>query len=137
MILLYAPAGNDVFFALKKRLNDNGPNRILESYTRLDDLFHRLRQPRANLELGVFAITEPADLDRLIAVRELLMDLQLVLAVADDAPQTLSKAHALAPRFITFLDNGIELLLSVVERMVAYRRHPIIPISDFRKAMTI
>ena len=137
MILLYAPGGKDFFGALKQRLNGNDPNRILERYTRLDDVFHRLRQPGINLQVGVFTITDPADLDRLIAVRELLTDLQLVIAVANDDPQTLSKAHALAPRFITFLDNGNELLLSVVERMLACRRHPLFPISASREALLI
>lgn len=129
MILLYAPAGNDIFVALKHRLNVKEPNRILERYTRLDDVCHRLRQPGVNLQIGVFAITDPADLDRLISVRELLADLQLMLALADDDPQTLSKAHTLAPRFITFLGNSIELLLSVVERMVTCRRHTLFAIS--------
>lgn len=129
MILLYAPAGNDIFGALKHRLNANGPDKILEGYTRLDDVYHRLRQPGVSLQIGVFAITDPADLDRLIAVRELLADLELVLAVADNDPQTLSKAHTLAPRFITFLDNRIELLLSVVERMLTCRRHTLFSVS--------
>jgi hypothetical protein len=134
MILLYAPTANDVYGALKQRLNGNGPDGLLESYTRLDDLLYRLHQPRMNLQVGVFAITDLADLDRLIAVRDLLTDLKLVLTVADDDPQTLSKAHTLAPRFISFLDNGNEPLLSVVERMVACRRHPHFPISASRKA---
>ena len=119
MVFLYSSAGNDFFCTLKHRLNGGVSSGRLESYTRLDDLFHRLRQPRMNLEIGVFAITDPAELEGLLTVRELLTDMRLLLALADDDPQTLFKAHALAPRFITFLDNGIAPLVSVVKRMMA------------------
>ena len=134
MILLYAPAGNDVFCALKERLGKDASPVIPESYTRLDDLFHRLRQPRVNLQIGVFAITGPLELDRLVAFRDLLTDMRIVLALAKDDPQTLAKAHCLAPRFITLLENGIEPLISVVKRMVACQRPPVISISPLRIA---
>ena len=94
MILLYAQAGNDVFGKLKQRLNGKASAVSLESYTHLEDLFHRLRKPRVNLKIGVLAITDVAELDRLLAIRELLADMRLVLDLADDDPTTqIGRAH--------------------------------------------
>ena len=135
MILLYEQAGNDVFGKLKQRLNGKASAVSLESYTHLEDLFHRLRKPRVNLKIGVLAITDVAELDRLLAIRELLADMRLVLDLADDDPTTLAKAHALAPRFITFIDNGIEPLVSVVERMMECRANPTAPTTAAREAV--
>jgi DNA-binding NarL/FixJ family response regulator len=71
-----------------------------------------------NLKIGVLAVGSEAELDRLLTIRELLSDMRLVIVLSDKDPQTVSKAHALAPRFITFSDAGIGPLVSVVEKMM-------------------
>ena len=106
MLLLYAKARNGVSQELKRILNGRSSDACLETYSNLDDLFHRLRQPRLNLKIGVLAIGSEAELDRLLTIRELLSDMRLVLVLSDKDPQTVSKAHALAPRFHHFLRRG-------------------------------
>jgi DNA-binding NarL/FixJ family response regulator len=119
MVLVYAKAKNGVSSGLNQVLNGRSFGVRLETYSDLDDVFQRLRQPRLNLKIGVFAIDSEAELDRLLTIRELLSDMRLVLVLFDKDPQTVSKAHALAPRFITFSDAGIDPLVSVVEKMMA------------------
>jgi len=118
MLLLYAKAKNGVSSELKQVLNGRTSDACLESYSNLDDVFQRLRQPRLNLKIGVLAVGSEAELDRLLTIRELLSDMRLVIVLSDKDPQTVSKAHALAPRFITFSDAGIDPLVSVVEKMM-------------------
>lgn len=118
MLLLYAKAKNVVSQELKQILNGRSSDACLETYSNLDDVFQRLRQPRLNLKIGVLSIGSEAELDRLITIRELLSDMRLVIVLADKDPQTVSKAHALAPRFITFSDAGIDPLVSVVKKMM-------------------
>jgi hypothetical protein len=67
----------------------------------------------------VLSIDGPEELDRLVAVRELFADMRLILVLADNHPDTLAKAHRLAPRFITFSDANPLSLLSVLEKMTA------------------
>lgn len=124
MMLFYAQAKNDVFRQLKQSLNGRASGARLESYSSLEDLLHRLRRPRVNLKIGVFSIGSESELDRLLTIRDLLSDMRLVFVLADDDPQTLSKAHALAPRFITFIDAGVQPLLSVVEKMMGCQTVP-------------
>jgi DNA-binding NarL/FixJ family response regulator len=119
MLLLYAKARNGVSQELQQILNGRSSDACLETYSNLDDLFQRLRQPRLNLKIGVLSIGSDAELDRLLTIRELLSDMRLVLVLSDKDPQTVSKAHALAPRFITFTDAGIDPLVSVIEKMMA------------------
>lgn len=118
MVLVYAKAKNGVSLELKQTLNGRSSGVCLETYSDLDDVFQRLRQPRLNLKIGVLSIGSEAELDRLLTIRELLSDMRLVLVLSDKDPQTVSKAHALAPRFITFSDAGIDPLVSVVEKMM-------------------
>jgi DNA-binding NarL/FixJ family response regulator len=118
MLLLYANGKNGVSSELKQILNGRSSDARLEAYSNLDDVFHRLRQPRLNLKIGVLSIGSEAELDRLLTIRELLSDMRLVIVLSDKDPQTVSKAHALAPRFITFSDAGIGPLVSVVEKMM-------------------
>jgi len=118
MLLLYAKAQNGIFQQLKQVIDSRVSGACLENYSNPEELFRRLRQPRSNIKIAVFAIGGAAELDRLLTLRELLADMRLVLVLADKDPQTLSKAHALAPRFITFIDAGIEPLVSVVEKMI-------------------
>lgn len=119
MVLVYAKAKNGVSLELKQILNGRSSGVCLEAYSDLDDVFQRLRQPRLNLKIGVLSIGSEAELDRLLTIRELFSDMRLVLVLADKDPQTVAKAHALAPRFITFSDAGIDPLVSVVEKMMA------------------
>ena len=118
MLLLYAKAQNGIFQQLKQVIDSRVSGTCLENYSNPEELFHRLRQPRLNIKIAVFAIGSAAELDRLLTLRELLADMRLVLVLADKDPQTLAKAHALGPRFITFTDAGIEPLVSVVEKMI-------------------
>jgi DNA-binding NarL/FixJ family response regulator len=127
MLLLYAKARNGVSQELKQILNGRSSDVCLETYSNLDDLFQRLRQPRLNLKIGVLSIGSEAELDRLLTIRELLSDMRLVLVLSDKDPQTVSKAHALAPRFITFTDAGIDPLVSVVEKMMGCQIDPMVP----------
>jgi len=127
MLLLYAKARNGVSQELKQILNGRSSDACLETYSNLDDLFQRLRQPRLNLKIGVLSIGSEAELDRLLTIRELLSDMRLVLVLSDKDPQTVSKAHALAPRFITFTDAGIDPLVSVVEKMMGCQFDPMVP----------
>ena len=127
MLLLYAKGQNGVSQALKPILNGGSPGVCLEAYADLEDLFHRLRKPRLNLKIGILSIGCETELDRLLTIRELLSDMRLVLVLSDKDPQTVSKAHALAPRFITFTDAGIDPLVSVIEKMMACQFDQMVP----------
>ena len=118
MLLLYAKAQNGIFQQLQKLIDHRVSGACLENYSNPEELFLRLRKPRLNIKIAVFAIGSSAELDRLLNLKELLADMRLVLVLRDKDPRTLAKAHALAPRFITFSDAGIDPLVSVVEKMV-------------------
>ena len=118
MLLLYSKAKNGVSSELKQILNGVMRHGCLEAYSNLDDVFQRLRQPRLNLKIGVLTIGSEAEMDRLLTIRELLSDMRLVIVLSNRDPQAVSKAHVLAPRFITFADAGIAPLASVVAKMM-------------------
>lgn len=120
MLLVFAKTRTGIARAMKQRLNGTSQAMRLEYYTHLDDLLHRLHRPRMNLKIGVLSIGSRSELDCLLAVKDLLADMRLILVLPDNHPQTLSKAHALSPRFITFVESGMAALTSVVEKMLKY-----------------
>lgn len=135
MLLLYAKAENGVSQALEPILNGRPPDVRLETYADLDDLFDRLRKPRLNLKIGILSIGSETELDRLIIIRELLSDMRLVMVLPDKDPQTVAKAHALAPRFITFADAGFQPLVSVVSKMMGCQTVRMAPPPTAREAI--
>lgn len=118
MLLVYAKTRTGIAQAMKQRLNGRSTRAGLECYSNLQDLLQRLHQPPLNLRIGVLSICSEAELDRLVSIKELLADMRLVLVLPDNHSRTLSKAHALAPRFITFDGAGMTPLVSVVEKMM-------------------
>ena len=118
MLLVYAKTRTGIARAMQQRLNGRSIRACLETYSNLEELLHRLHQPRLNLKIGVLSIGSARELEELVSIRELLADMRLVVVLPDNHPQTLSRVHALSPRFITFADAGMASLVSVVEKMM-------------------
>lgn len=127
MLLVYAKTGTGIARAMKQHLSGRSKRTCIETYSNLDDLLYRLRQPRLNLKIGVLSIGSAVELDQLVSIRELLADMRLVVVLPDNHPQTLSKVHAIGPRFITFAGAGLASLVSVVEKMMGSQIGYMIP----------
>ena len=118
MLLVYAKTRTGIAKKMKQLLNGRSTPAVLECYSDMNNLLQRLQRPPLNLKIGVLSIGSDAELDRLVSMKELLADMRLVLVLPDNRSRTLSKAHALAPRFITFDGAGMAALVSVVEKMM-------------------
>jgi hypothetical protein len=98
----------------------------LETVPRMAQLAERLQQPRPQALLCLALLPATQDLHDLLAMQHLLQDLPLVLALPDDAPQTLVLAHRLRARYLTFVQrpDAHQLIAQVVARMLAKYRQP-------------
>ncbi|MFH1034406.1 MAG: hypothetical protein V1806_07855 [Pseudomonadota bacterium] len=92
----------------------------LERVLRTAQLAQRLQQPRPQGLLCLALLPARQDLHDLLAMQHLLQDIPLVLALPDDAPQTLALAHRLRARYLTYMQrpDAHQLMAQVVARVL-------------------
>ena len=90
----------------------------LEMYQTFDSLSRRLRRPGNDLDIAVLAAASGEDLLKILSLRDLLSDIRIILILPDGKPDTISKAHTLGPRFLTYPDSDVEELQSVLSKML-------------------
>ena len=93
-------------------------NDELEMYRTFDSLLCRLCQPSNHLDIAVLAATDGEELLQILSLRDLLSDIRLILILPDGKPDTISKAHSLGPRFMTYLDSNMTELQGVLSKMI-------------------
>ena len=118
MMLFFAAEKNRVV-ELVEQLLDRHRSRPKVTYFRtLGALERRLRQPRHNIEIVLISISGAIEMAKLTEMRQLLMDLRLLLVLPKRNEDTVAWAHKLGPRFIAYADNGVEQIGAVLSKML-------------------
>ncbi len=116
-LLLYA--GEDqTGKRLKKCIHHLVPHKALETCGTIVNLIERLRQPVGDLALSVLLIRGQMELKRIIAFGDLLDDIKIIIILPDRRPETISEAHRLYPRFISYADGDFRDIVEVAEHML-------------------
>lgn len=116
--LLYASEHRAAGRRLLKSLHSLAAVHDLDHFDSLPALAHHLRQPMGK---EVVAILWPADADELSVLtrlRHLLRDMRIILVLPDADPRTISEAHSLRPRFISFGDGDLSDVAAVAGRIL-------------------
>ena len=58
------------------------------------------------------------ELEKILTLQDLLSDIRIILILPDRTPNTISKAHKLAPRFLTYLDSDFGEIKAVLHKML-------------------
>jgi hypothetical protein len=85
----------------------------------IPELYEKLCQP--NCDGPTFAVllaSNKRDLIELIALRHLLSDTPLILILPDTRKTTTAMGHELSPRFLTCVDNNVNEVGEVLEKML-------------------
>jgi len=96
----------------------------LEMCRTFDSLSRTLCRPSNKLDIAVLAAANGKDLLKILSLRDLLSDIRIILILPDRKPDTISKAHSLGPRFLTYLDSNVEELQSVLSKMLDNATYP-------------
>ena len=70
-----------------------------------------------NIEIVLLTARTKKELKELIGLREFLSDIRVILILPDRDHETISDAHALYPRFITYIDGDYSDLKAVLTKM--------------------
>lgn len=91
----------------------------------VSSLSARLRKRKYDLDIAVLVTEDENELDELLAIRELLDDLRIILVLPDEEKETVSKGCALYPRFLTCVDSDFTAITDVLNNMLT--NYPIRP----------
>jgi hypothetical protein len=91
-------------------------------YSNLEDFKRRLHQPREQLKFVVLKTLCKVELESIILLRDLLSDLRLILILPDHDEATVSLAHRLQPRFLSYADADLDGFKHVLSNMIRLYR---------------
>ena len=102
------------------RVLDRSPLSIgLEIHRSIESLASRIRQPLNGIGLVLLNVSTREDLSNLIAMKERLYNLCVLLIMYETDGDAMKKAHLLRPRFVFGSDDDPEEVGMIYERMLA------------------
>lgn len=117
-VLFYIPSerkDNKKIYSLVDKVSLIARTKIFEN---IDDLHRRLCQPAINPTIAVLLVFEKKDLLDIISIRHRLSDLPFILVLPDREKDMTSMGYALTPRFLTYMDNDLVEVESVLAKML-------------------
>ncbi|MGD9009758.1 MAG: hypothetical protein PVG41_17665 [Desulfobacteraceae bacterium] len=87
-------------------------------YDELPFLIDALHRSRIGSRMAVLFPSNHNELARLVALKHLLFDLQIILILPNGKSQTLSHGHTLRPRFISYADSDFSDVTAVSDKLV-------------------
>lgn len=116
-LLLYTGAGK-AGQRLKKRIYPLVPDQVLETCGSIDRLIQRLRRPVGDLSLVVLLTGSQKEFKKIVGIGDLLRDIRTIIILPDSRPETISSAHKLHPRLISYADGDFKDISAVVGKML-------------------
>ncbi len=117
-LLLYAKDQNGSGKQLQGAVETVVSKDDMEICRSFEVLSARLHQPRNGLEIAVLLAADTADLANLVSLQDVLEDFRIILIVPDNERDTISQAHTLHPRFLTYTDSNVEDVAMVLVKMI-------------------
>jgi hypothetical protein len=119
-VLVYGNQGNIVTQRLKEAIRRVVPLKHVEEYQTVESLSNGLRRPLLSQAITILLAENRGDLAGLLSIGDLLWDIPLILILPDSDEETISTAHTLRPRFLTFADSDFADLAAVLGKMLEY-----------------
>lgn len=94
------------------------PRNNVETFRSIPSLLQRLHKPLPEAVVFVFLVSSKQELTELVEYREWLKDRRLILVLPDDDIETISRGHALRPRFVTYVESDYIDISAVLGKML-------------------
>lgn len=117
-ILYYGTKNNGAGKRLQKAIDPVVPMKEIEVYRDIKELGKRLRLSTSDISISVFCAENKIELFELLLIKELLLKLRIILILPDGDKQTITLAHTLYPRFLTYSDSSFEDVTAVLNKMI-------------------
>jgi len=121
-VLLYInPGDKKVHDCLREVVESRIDHVDLETVCDAEGLKDRLCQLPRLIDIAVLSAATREQLDELLAIRDFLSGISLILILPDQEKATIAKATKLYPNFIGSLDSDLEVVGDVLEKMLRLR----------------
>jgi hypothetical protein len=118
-ILLYVNKENAAGKKLAEELVGSIDRKNLEKYDVLADLLSRLNLPRNGLAIAVLIISTKDELHQLTTLRDLFLEISIIIILPDRTLEMKNRAFQLFPRFISYYDADKTDIVSVLKKMMS------------------
>ena len=118
-VIFYSSKSDKTSKEICKRLENTSHNIGLELHHSSGSLASRLRQPLHGIALMLLYLAKKNDLAEMAALQELIIGLPVIIIINDTTGETMTKARLLQPRFIFGVDDNLEDMCLVFEKMLA------------------
>ncbi len=118
-LIFYIPAAEaDAGKRLLRIVETIVPGERINIHRTIQGFSGRFMRPTAEPMIAVIFISSREDLGEIIAMRDLLQEIPLVLILPDNDRDMVAKAHSLRPRFLTYTDSDAREVSGVLSRMM-------------------
>ncbi|MBA3031206.1 MAG: hypothetical protein FP816_20660 [Desulfobacteraceae bacterium] len=119
-VILYSALPGGLSIQVLGSLNRTASPEQIEVYEDVRYLMQRLSLNLADISILVLLVQKKQDLSDLLLIRNHIIGHRVIMVLPDQEPDTLSKAHLLYPRFLTYMDSDFEDLNAVLGKMIHY-----------------
>ncbi|HAJ28503.1 MAG TPA: hypothetical protein DCG53_14895 [Syntrophus sp. (in: bacteria)] len=117
-VIFYSAPGVSQGEKLQRVIDILVPRNSVETFRTMPSLLKRLHQPLSEAVVFVFLISSRQELLELVGYQEWLHDRRLILVLPDDDMETISRGHALRPRFVTYAESDFIDISAVLGKML-------------------
>ena len=115
-VILYVPNSNQN--DIRQRIEGLIPEKGLKVYKTLEGLLERLHRPIDPETILIIVASSREKLSEVLSLRRALGDVRTVVVAPDQDPKTVSLAHQLRPRFLTYANADLDGLAAVLQKMI-------------------
>jgi hypothetical protein len=90
----------------------------IEICRNVNALSRALCRPRGRAAIAILLTSSRKDLLDIISLRDLLLDIKIILVLPNSSPDTVSKGHTLRPRFMSDCQSNFQEVAAVLTRMI-------------------
>lgn len=88
-----------------------------------DFAFNRISEQIRSGDIIILILASRTEIEHFLEMKEILADFRLVILLADNSEEMATLAHGLMPRFLATVDQEIDAIIHVIERMVRQSAH--------------
>jgi hypothetical protein len=89
----------------------------LEVFADLHDFAGRIRKPKEAPSVALIWNPSKEDLRAILPLQDFLRGVRVLLVLPDQEEDTIALAHRIRPAYITYIDDGISGVVSVLKRL--------------------
>jgi len=117
-ILFYSRAREGCERAIEEGLSTLVSGERLEVYRSIEDLSNRLHRLLDRDAIAILQVRAKEELLDLVSISDLLQDVRIILLLPDREDETISLAHRLRPRFLSYTNADPSDVFAVLSKML-------------------